>query len=148
MRYSKDPKRLIKINTEKTIKNIKKFQGIHLLLELYGCNSQKLNDELFLRDKLSSAAKLAQATVLNLVSNKFEPYGVTAIALLAESHLSIHTWPESQYSAIDIFTCGNNMEPDLASQYLIDNLEATKHFLRKINRDYPINIKTQVRDAF
>tara|TARA_Y100001978_G_C23457057_1_gene320514 strand:+ start:79 stop:525 length:447 start_codon:yes stop_codon:yes gene_type:complete len=147
MRYSKDQKRLIKIHAENPPKNIKQFQGIHLLLELYGCNSHKLNDELFLRDKLNSAAKLAQATVLNLVSNKFEPYGVTAIALLAESHLSIHTWPESQYSAIDIFTCGKNMEPDLASQYLIDNLEATKHSLKKIYRDNPICIQNQLREA-
>jgi len=121
------------------------FQGKHLILELYGCNSEKLNDELFLRCKISSAAKLANATVLNLVSNKFEPYGVTAIALLAESHLSIHTWPESNYSAIDIFTCGENMQPYAASNFLIDNLEASDHILKTINRDYPSCVENQVR---
>ena len=83
----------------------------HLLLELYECDYEKLNDESFLRCTLNRAAKLAKATVLNLISNKFEPQGVTAIALLAESHISIHTWPESQYSAIDIFTCGHKMLP-------------------------------------
>ncbi len=77
-------------------------QGKHLLLELYKCDSEKLNDESFLRCTLNKAAKLAKATVLNLISNKFEPQGVTAIALLAESHISIHTWPESNYSAVDI----------------------------------------------
>ena len=81
-------------------------QSKHLLLELYRCDSEKLNDESLLRSTLNRAAKLANATVLNLISNKFEPYGVTAIALLAESHISIHTWPESNYSAVDIFTCG------------------------------------------
>ena len=87
----------------------------HLLLELYRCDCEKLNDESFLRCNLNRAAKLANATVLNLISNKFEPQGVTAIALLAESHISIHTWPESSYSAVDIFTCGQNMMPELAS---------------------------------
>ena len=81
-------------------------QSKHLLLELYRCDFEKLNDESFLRCILNRASKLANATVLNLISNKFEPQGVTAIALLAESHISIHTWPESNYSAVDIFTCG------------------------------------------
>ena len=123
------------------------FQGKHLILELYGCNREKLDDELFLRCKINSAAKLANATVINLVSTKFEPYGVTAIALLAESHLSIHTWPESQYSAIDIFTCGETMKPYLASNFLIANLEASDHLLKTIKRDYPLCIQDQVRQS-
>ena len=123
------------------------FHGNHILLELYGCNREKLNDELYLRCQLNSAAKLAEASVLNIVSNKFEPCGVTAIALLAESHLSIHTWPESQYSAIDIFTCGRNMKPKLASQFLIECLEASNYLLKTIARDYPSYIKNQIRKA-
>ena len=99
-------------------------QSKHLLLELYRCDQEKLNDESFLRCILNRAAKLANATVLNLISNKFEPQGVTAIALLAESHISIHTWPESNYSAVDIFTCGQHMMPELASPYLIESLMA------------------------
>ena len=126
---------------------LSEFQGKHLLLELYGCNRDKLNDELYLRCKLNSAAKLAKASVLNIVSNKFEPYGVTAIALLAESHLSIHTWPESKYSAIDIFTCGKNMKPNLASQFLIESLEASTHILKTITREYPDHIKDQIREV-
>ena len=110
-------------------------QSKHLLLELYRCDCEKLNDESFLRCILNRAAKLANATVLNLISNKFEPQGVTAIALLAESHISIHTWPESNYSAVDIFTCGQNMLPELASQHLIDALQADEHYLRVIERN-------------
>ena len=120
-------------------------QGKHLLLELYRCDSEKLNDESFLRCILSRAAKLANATVLNLVSNKFEPQGVTAIALLAESHISIHTWPESNYSAVDIFTCGQNMMPELASQYLIESLMAKEHSLRVIERNPPSAVSKQIR---
>ena len=117
-------------------------QSKHLLLELYRCDCEKLNDESFLRCTLNRAAKLANATVLNLISNKFEPQGVTAIALLAESHISIHTWPESHYSAVDIFTCGQNMMPELASQYLIKSLIAKEHFLRVIERNLPSVIPT------
>ena len=121
------------------------FQSKNFLLELYGCNYEKLNDESFLRCSINNAAKLAKAKVLNLISNKFEPQGVTAIALLAESHLSIHTWPEASYSAIDIFTCGQNMMPELACMHLIDALDTEEHFLRVINRNPPIAVKSQLR---
>jgi len=127
------------------IRNNSEFQSKHLLLELYGCNSEKLNDELYLRCQLNTAAKMAKASVLNIVSNKFEPYGVTAIALLAESHLSIHTWPESRYSAIDIFTCGQNMKPSSASQFLIESLEASNHILKSITRECPALVQDQIR---
>ena len=120
-------------------------QSKHLLLELYRCDYEKLNDESFLRCTLNRAAKLAKATVLNLISNKFEPQGVTAIALLAESHISIHTWPESNYSAADIFTCGQNMLPELASQYLIEALKAEEHFLRVIDRNPPAAVHKHMR---
>ena len=122
-------------------------QSKHLLLELYRCDYDKLNDESFLRCTLNRAAKLANATVLNLISNKFEPQGVTAIALLAESHISIHTWPESSYSAIDIFTCGQKMMPELASQYLIEALKAEEHFLRVIKRNPPAAVLQEIRTA-
>ena len=122
-------------------------QSKHLLLELYKCDYEKLNDESFLRCALNRAAKLAKATVLNLISNKFEPQGVTAITLLAESHISIHTWPESNYSAVDIFTCGQNMMPELASQYLIEALKAEEHYLRAIERNPPAAVLQEIRTA-
>ena len=125
-----------------------RHQSKHLLLELYRCDFEKLNDESFLRCALNRAAKLARATVLNLISNKFEPQGVTAIALLAESHISVHTWPESSYSAVDIFTCGQNMLPELASQYLIEALKAEEHSLRVIERNPPAEVLKQMRTVF
>jgi len=127
-------------NDEKLI-----HQSKHFLLELYRCDYEKLNDESFLRCTLNKAAKLANATVLNLTSNKFEPQGVTAIALLAESHISIHSWPESKYSAVDIFTCGQNMMPELAGQYIIRALKAQEHFLRIIERNPPASVLKQIR---
>ena len=129
------------LNKEKN----KVYKSKHFLLELYRCDFEKLNDESFLRCTLSNAARLANATVLNLISNKFEPQGVTAIALLAESHLSIHTWPESNYSAVDIFTCGKNMNPNISCKYLIKALMAEEHLLRVINRNPPLKVHNQIR---
>ena len=120
------------------------YKSKHFLLELYRCDYEKLNDESFLRCTLNKAAKLANAKVLNLISNKFEPQGVTAIALLAESHLSIHTWPEARYSAIDIFTCGQNMQPEKSCKYLIKALIAEEHLLRVINRNPPLKVQNQI----
>ena len=116
------------------------YQSKHFLLELYRCDFEKLNDESFLRCLLNNAAKLANASVLNITSNKFEPLGVTAIALLAESHLSIHTWPEAKYSAVDIFTCGKSMDPEISCKYLIQALKAEEHLLRVINRNPPLKL--------
>ena len=127
---------------------ISPFQGIHILLELYGCNRPKLDDESYLRCVINNASKLANAKVINLISNKFEPQGVTAIALLAESHLSIHTWPESNYAAIDIFTCGKNMRPNLAIKFLIDSLDAKDHISKNITRNLPNTIEDQARNSF
>ena len=136
-----------KNQTFKILKDEKKLvtKSQHFLLELYRCNYEKLNDESFLRCMINNAAKLANATVLNLISNKFEPQGVTAIALLAESHLSIHTWPEAHYSAIDIFTCGQNMKPEISCKYLIKALMAEEHLLRVINRNPPSEIYSQIK---
>ena len=124
------------------------YQSKHLLLELYKCDSEKLNDESFLRCSLNRAAKLAKATVLNLISNRFEPQGITAIALLAESHISIHTWPESNYSAVDIFTCGQNMLPEIACRYLIETLMAEEHLMRAIHRNPPKTVYNELRTIF
>ena len=121
------------------------YKSRHYLLELYRCDYEKLNDESFLRCTLNNAAKLANATVLNLISNKFEPQGVTAIALLAESHISIHTWPETHYSAVDIFTCGQNMKPEISCKYLIQALIAKEHLLRIIDRNLPSEVYSQIK---
>ena len=142
MEVPKKKQTLKPLNDERELLN---YKSKHFLLELYRCDYEKLNDESFLRCTLNNAAKIANATVLNLISNKFEPQGVTAIALLAESHLSIHTWPERHYSAVDIFTCGQNMKPDISCQYLIQALMAEEHLLRVINRNPPSKISNHMR---
>ncbi|MCP9850604.1 adenosylmethionine decarboxylase [Cyanobium sp. Morenito 9A2] len=111
--------------------------GKHCILELYNCNSEKLDDEAFLRTAITTAAKRAGATLLNLITHRFEPQGVTGLALLAESHISIHTWPESGYAAVDVFTCGDHTMPERACQVLSEELGAAHHKLTSFRRETP-----------
>ncbi|WP_094555082.1 adenosylmethionine decarboxylase [Synechococcus sp. 1G10] len=120
--------------------------GKHCILELYNCDSKKLNDEAFLRDAITTAAKRAGATLLNLITHRFEPQGVTGLALLAESHISIHTWPESGYAAVDVFTCGDHTMPERACQVLGDELEAASRNLKSFRRETPDSISEQIRE--
>ena len=112
--------------------------GKHCILELYDCDCARLDDEAFLRDTITTAAKRAGATLLNLITHRFEPQGVTGLALLAESHISIHTWPESGYAAVDVFTCGDHTMPERACQVLWEELAAGSHKLHQLPpRDSP-----------
>jgi S-adenosylmethionine decarboxylase len=97
--------------------------GKHCILELYDCDRSKLDDEAFLRDTITTAARRAGATLLNLITHRFEPQGVTGLALLAESHISIHTWPESGYAAVDVFTCGDHTMPERETPAGVDGAE-------------------------
>jgi len=107
--------------------------GHHYLLNLYMCSSSLLDDEFFLRDLLESAAIACGATVLDTVSHQFDPHGVTAICLLSESHISIHTWPERGEAAVDVFTCGGS-EPEIACGIIVDALKAKKHKMDYVKR--------------
>ena len=119
--------------------------GKHCILELYDCSRSKLNDEAFLRSTITAAVHRAGATLLQLITHHFEPQGVTGLALLAESHLSIHTWPESGYAAVDVFTCGDHTMPERACTALIDALEANRHSLRSFQRQTPLAIAHEER---
>ena len=77
-----------------------------------------------IRDHLKIAAQQSLSTLLDITSHKFEPQGVTAVALLAESHISIHTWPEKGIAVCDIFTCGESGAPNAAAEYLKTALKA------------------------
>ena len=108
--------------------------GTHCILELNGCNPELLNNEQFVRDSIEQASHHGMSTLLNLSSHQFDPQGVTAIGLLSESHISIHTWPEHGYAAIDVFTCGETAQPHRACEYLIGQFESTNHELKVLPR--------------
>nr|APP88371.1 S-adenosylmethionine decarboxylase proenzyme [Paulinella micropora]AQX45138.1 S-adenosylmethionine decarboxylase proenzyme [Paulinella micropora] len=122
--------------------------GKHCILELYDCDVFKLNDESFLRNIITGAAKSAGATLLNLITHRFEPQGVTGLALLAESHISIHTWPESGYAAVDVFTCGDHTMPEEACNILRNALGAKHHALKSFRREAPRTIVNSPRDPY
>ena len=119
--------------------------GKHCILELYDCDQSRLDDEAFLRTAITTAAKRAGATLLNLITHRFEPQGVTGLALLAESHISIHTWPESGYAAVDVFTCGDHTMPEQACRVMSEELRAGRHALRSFLRETPAALATELR---
>ena len=116
--------------------------GRHCILELYQCDNAKLNDEAFIRTTITSSAKIAGATLINLVTHSFKPQGVTGLALLAESHISIHTWPEIGYAAIDVFTCGDHTMPEKACKLLFKDFLARQFSFKNIEREIPSGIQS------
>ena len=90
----------------------------HILFTLKECNPHFLDDEKFVRDVVYQASIKCNSTLLALHSHKFDPQGVTCVAMLAESHISIHTWPEKQMAVCDIFTCGEHTKPKKGVEYM------------------------------
>ena len=82
-------------------------EGRHLLLDLFACAPEPLNDASLLQRLLTGAAVQAGAQVVAHVFHPFSPHGVTGVVVISESHLSIHTWPELGYAALDFYTCGS-----------------------------------------
>jgi len=108
--------------------------GTHCILELYDCPAHLLNDLAFIQHSLRQAASHAGSTWLKDVSHQFTPSGITALALLAESHIAIHTWTQEGYLAADIFTCGDRTQPQQACEFLIQAFCAGSHRLVKVSR--------------
>jgi S-adenosylmethionine decarboxylase len=108
--------------------------GRHLLLELKICNKEVLDDLNFLKDCLNEAAVQSGATVVGESFYHFSPCGVSGVVNIAESHIAIHTWPEYRYAAVDVFTCGNNVDPEKAARLIIERLGAQSHSLIELRR--------------
>lgn len=106
----------------------------HLLAEFCGCNRELLNDLPFIEASMRTAAEVACATVMNASFHKFGPQGVSGVLVLAESHLSVHTWPEHGYAATDIFTCGDQCFPERALDSLAQALCAASFEVMHIER--------------
>lgn len=83
--------------------------GVHLIVDLHG--AKRLNDIEHIEVTLRRCVEAAQATLLHIHLHHFQPSGVSGVAVLAESHISIHTWPEAGYAALDVFMCGS-ADPD------------------------------------
>jgi len=107
----------------------------HILFTLYECDVELLDDRMYIENMMFEAATASNATFLNTVSHKFEPQGVTAVTLLAESHISIHTWPEEGMAVCDIFTCGD-AEPSLGYNYMVQALKSQRQVHHEYERPF------------
>jgi S-adenosylmethionine decarboxylase proenzyme len=101
-----------------------KALGQHLLIELHDCDPTALNDLSSIRNTMLDAARTVCATVIGVTEHRFSPQGVTVVVVIAESHLSIHTWPEHSYAAVDVFTCGHGLVTSTVVDLLSERLGA------------------------
>jgi S-adenosylmethionine decarboxylase len=108
--------------------------GTHLLVELRDCNPVVLRSLEQVRDALVSAAKEAKATIVDISFHEFNPFGISGMVVIAESHLSIHTWPEYNYAAVDIFTCGDVIKPEVAAASIIERFESKSPSMVEMKR--------------
>ena len=108
--------------------------GRHILIELHDCDRQALNDLDLIREVMLKAAVDCGAVVMGESFHRFSPQGVSGVVVIAESHISIHTWPEYGYAAADVFTCGTSVNPDIAAEVLIERLGSKNHNLTEIRR--------------
>jgi S-adenosylmethionine decarboxylase proenzyme len=95
-----------------------KALGTHILAEYKDCDIEIINDIQKVERAMIDAAKISGANIIGSSFHRFEPQGVSGIVMISESHLAIHTWPEFRFAAVDIFTCGENVRPDLACEHL------------------------------
>jgi len=108
--------------------------GRHLLVELYGCDPEVLNDKERVEKIMTEAAKRCGATIVQSVFHLFNPHGVSGVVVIAESHLAIHTWPEYGYAAVDVFTCGTRVDPWKAHEYIKEQLKAERYSTLEMTR--------------
>jgi S-adenosylmethionine decarboxylase len=101
-----------------------KTLGYHLILELEGCPEAVLDDRNAVRRVMAEAVEASGATMIQPFFHQFAPQGVSGVVIISESHFSIHTWPEYGYAAVDIFTCGDQIDMDVAENTLRRGLQA------------------------
>ncbi len=129
--------------------------GRHILAEFYNCNSNVLNNTELIEKEMVNAAVKCGATVIQQNFHMFNPYGVSGVVIISESHLAIHTWPEYGYAAVDLFTCGDSCDPMIAYEYLKEKFSAGSAIYTELQRGLfdckkeevlvsPFQIKTHV----
>ncbi len=103
-------------------------------MELKDCNPKILGNLKEVRDAMVDAAKKSKATIVEVSFHEFNPFGISGMVVIAESHLSIHTWPEYGYAAVDIFTCGETIKPEDAAAYLIKRFQSKNPSIVEMKR--------------
>jgi len=111
-----------------------KSLGKHLIAELYDCDEEILNDVQQIEYLMKKAAIECGATIVTSTFHRFLPHGVSGAIIISESHLAIHTWPEYNYASLDIYTCGDSVDPRKAFNYLKDALNSKRQEYQEFNR--------------
>lgn len=119
--------------------------GKHILVEFYGCNSERLKDTNMLQQEFENAATMSGATVVDSTFHTFSPYGVSGVVVIAESHLTIHTWPEYGYAAVDLFTCGDTVDPWAAFEHIKEVLQSQNTSTIEMKRGQLNDIEGKLR---
>ncbi|MHB1506191.1 MAG: adenosylmethionine decarboxylase [Sulfobacillus sp.] len=115
--------------------------GRHILVEADGCDSQLLNDPNQVENIMVTAALKSGAEVREVTFHRFSPQGVSGVVVISESHLAIHTWPEFGYAAVDVFTCGDRVDPWEAVTYILERFGATEYTTQEVARGKTRTIK-------
>jgi len=108
--------------------------GRHVIAELSNCNQSLISSVEHIQKTLEDAVRKAGATIISSRFHQFSPIGVSGIILLSESHCSIHTWPEEGYAAIDIYTCGDHVFPQVACDHIAQELQSANVFVTSLER--------------
>ena len=108
--------------------------GRHLLIDYYDCDAEILKEPGGIREILLRAVRRSGATIVTDNFHAFEPYGVSGVVVIAESHVTIHTWPEHAYAAVDVFTCGDTMRCETVQSEIQDALSAGRVSSHAIDR--------------
>jgi len=108
--------------------------GIQLLAEIWDCDGDRLNDIEGIEETMIRAANKSGAEIRKVAFHRFEPQGVSGVVVISESHLTIHTWPEMAYAAVDIFTCGEHVDPWDALESITQDLNAEEAHVIEISR--------------
>jgi S-adenosylmethionine decarboxylase len=108
--------------------------GRHLLLELFDCDAEAINSLEVVKTSMVEAARRAQATIVDVLFHEFNPFGISGVVVIAESHLAIHTWPEYRYAAVDVFSCGAVLQPQVAADYLVQQFGAARASVVELQR--------------
>lgn len=117
--------------------------GRHVLAEIFGCTFEVLNDVKKVEELMVNAALEAGAEVREYVFHKFSPQGVSGVVVISESHLAIHTWPELGYAAVDVFTCGERVNPWDACNFLVEKFNAQHMTATEVKRGLMDGIEKQ-----
>jgi S-adenosylmethionine decarboxylase len=111
-----------------------KALGTHIVCELSGCDSAALTEVSAVEAMMVAAAREANATIVETAFHRFQPHGVSGVVVIQESHLSIHTWPETGYAAMDFYTCGDHTDPWAACEYAAKVLGAKSMLTTEVKR--------------